>query len=62
MEPDSKLHLAIAVGPRTLAMAQGIVHQVRQVLAPDCLPAVSDRRFQRVRDGAGEPLWTLGTA
>jgi hypothetical protein len=38
MEPDSKLLLAIAVGPRMLAMAQGIVHQVMQVLAPDCLP------------------------
>jgi hypothetical protein len=38
MEPASKLLLAIAVGPRMLAMAQGIVHQVMQVLAPDCLP------------------------
>jgi IS1 family transposase len=38
MEPESKLLLAIAVGPRMLAMAQGIVHQVMQVLAPDCLP------------------------
>jgi IS1 family transposase len=38
MEPESKLLLAIAVGPRTLAMAQGIVHQVVRVLAPDCLP------------------------
>jgi len=38
MEPESKLRLAIAVGPRMLAMAQGIVHQVMQVLAPDCLP------------------------
>ena len=38
MEPESKLLLAIAVGPRMLAMAQGIVHQVMQMLAPDCLP------------------------
>jgi len=38
MAPESKLLLAIDVGPRTLAMAQGIVHHVVRVLAPDCLP------------------------
>jgi hypothetical protein len=30
--------MAIAVGPRTLAMAQRVVHQVVGVLAPDCVP------------------------
>jgi len=38
IDPVSKLLLAIAVGERTLAMAQGVVHQVMQVLAPACLP------------------------
>src|SRR4030095_3913392 len=38
MAPESKWLLAIAVGPLTLTMAQGIVHQVVRVLAPDCLP------------------------
>jgi len=38
IDPVSKLLLAIAIGPRTLAMAQRIVHQVAQVLAPDSLP------------------------
>jgi IS1 family transposase len=38
MAPESKVLLAIDVGPRTLAMAQGIVHQVVRVVAPDCLP------------------------
>jgi IS1 family transposase len=38
MEPESKLLLAIDVGNRTLAMAQRVVHQVVQVLAPDCAP------------------------
>src|SRR5256712_5909924 len=32
------LLLAIDVGDRTLAMAQRVVHQVAQVLAPDCAP------------------------
>jgi IS1 family transposase len=38
MDPESKLLLAIDVGNRTLAMAQRVVHQVAQVLAPDCAP------------------------
>ena len=38
MDPESKLLLAIDVGKRTLAMAQRVVHQVVQVLAPDCAP------------------------
>src|SRR5262245_7128411 len=38
MDPESKLLLAIDAGARTLAMAQGIVHQVVHVLAPDCAP------------------------
>jgi hypothetical protein len=38
MDPESKLLLALDVGHRTLAMAQWVVHQVVQVLAPDCMP------------------------
>jgi IS1 family transposase len=38
IDPQSKLLLAIAVGPRTRAMAQRFVHQVVQVLAPSCAP------------------------
>jgi IS1 family transposase len=38
MDPESKLLLALDVGSRTLAMAQCVVHQVVQVLAPDCAP------------------------
>jgi IS1 family transposase len=38
MDPVTKLLLAIDVGDRTLAMAQSMVHQVVQVLAPGCVP------------------------
>src|SRR4030095_11267855 len=38
IDPVTKLLLAIDVGERTLAMAQGVVHQVTQVLAPNCVP------------------------
>src|SRR6266403_451066 len=37
-DPESQWLLAIDVGNRTLAMAQRVVHQVVQVLAPDCAP------------------------
>ena len=38
MDPVSKLLLGLDIGERTLAMAQRVVHQVRQVLAPGCVP------------------------
>jgi IS1 family transposase len=38
MDPERKLVLVLDVGHRTLAMAQWVVHQVVQVLAPDCMP------------------------
>src|SRR6266568_5047021 len=38
MDPTSKLLVVVDVGSRTLAMAQRVVHQVTQVLAPDCVP------------------------
>jgi len=38
LEPESKVLLAMAVGKRTLAMAQRVVHHVAQLVAPDCVP------------------------
>jgi len=38
LDPQSKLLLVIDVGTRTLEMAQRMVHQVVQRLAPDCVP------------------------
>ena len=38
IDPESNLLLATAIGPRTLEMAQRVVHQVAQRLAPPCLP------------------------
>jgi IS1 family transposase len=38
MDPESKLLLALDVGNRTLALAQRMIHQVAQVLAPDGAP------------------------
>src|SRR5262244_3543579 len=43
IDPESKLLVVVAVGGRTLAMAQRVVHQVTRVLAPGCVPLVSDR-------------------
>src|SRR3989442_7692212 len=38
LDPVRKLLLTIDVGDRTLAMAQGVAHQVAQALAPGCVP------------------------
>src|SRR5712691_3346724 len=38
LDPVTKLLLTIDVGDRTLTMAQSVVHQVVQVLAPGCVP------------------------
>jgi hypothetical protein len=38
MDPESKLLLVIEVGPRQGARAQRVVHQLVQMLAPDCVP------------------------
>jgi hypothetical protein len=46
MDPESKLLLAIAVGDRTLAMAQRLVHQVVLVLAPGCVPLLLTDGFK----------------
>src|SRR5215472_16243681 len=38
IDPKSKLLVVVEVGTRTLAMAQRVLHQLVQVLAPDCVP------------------------
>src|SRR6266446_4502310 len=38
IDPASKLLVVLDVGDRPLAMAQRVMHQVVQVLAPDCAP------------------------
>jgi len=38
MDPTSKLLVVVDVGTRTLAMAQRVVHQLTQALAPDWVP------------------------
>jgi hypothetical protein len=46
IDPVSKLLLTIEVGERTRAMAQRVVHQVVQVLAPDCMPLLLTDGFK----------------
>jgi hypothetical protein len=46
IDPESKLLLAIAVGPRTLTMAQRVVHQVVQRFASTCVPMWSSGGFK----------------
>ena len=46
MDPVYKLILAADVGDRTLAMAQRLVHQVTEVLAPHCAPRLLTDGFR----------------
>jgi transposase-like protein/IS1 family transposase len=46
IDPVSKVLLAIEVGPRTVEMAQRVVHRVCQRLAPGCVPAWLSDGFQ----------------
>jgi hypothetical protein len=46
IDPVTKLLLTIDVGDRTLARAQRVVHQVVQVLAPDCRPLLLTDGFK----------------
>jgi hypothetical protein len=38
IDPESKLLLNVQVGERTLALAQAVLHQLAQLLAPGCVP------------------------
>jgi IS1 family transposase len=49
IDPESKLLLATDIGPRTLAMAQRVVHQVTQALAPGCVPLFLTDGFKEYR-------------
>jgi len=46
LDPQSKLLLAIMIGPRTQAMAQQVLPQVVRCLAPDCLPLFLSDAFK----------------
>jgi IS1 family transposase len=46
LAPVTKLLLAVAVGERTLVLAQRLVHQVAQVLAPECVPLLLTDGFK----------------
>jgi IS1 family transposase len=38
IDPETKLLLSIQVGDRMLAMAQAVLHQIAQLVAPGCVP------------------------
>ncbi len=38
IDPETKLLLCVQVGDRSLAMAQAVLHQIAELLAPGCIP------------------------
>ena len=57
IDPVSKWLLRIAVGPRTLAMVQRVVHQVVGVLAPGWVPAWFSDGFKGYREESKNSNW-----
>jgi IS1 family transposase len=49
MDPTRKLLVVVDVGSRTLAMAQRVVHQLVEVLAPGCVPLFLTDGFKEYR-------------
>src|SRR5262249_34231059 len=49
LDPTSKLLVVVDVGTRTQAMAQCLVHQVMEVLAPSCIPLFVTDGFKEYR-------------
>ena len=49
IDPKSKLLVVVDVGTRTLAMAQRVVHQLVEVLAPGCVPLFLTDGFKEYR-------------
>ena len=47
IDPVTKLVLTLDVGKRTLAMAQWVVHQLVQVLAPEAHSGFQERNWSR---------------
>jgi len=54
IDPESKLLLSVQVGERTLTMAQAMLHQIAQLLAPGCVPLF-------LSDGYAHYLTAIGT-
>jgi IS1 family transposase len=49
IDPESKLLLSVQVGDRTLAMAQSVLHQLAQLLAPGCVPLLLSDGYAHYR-------------
>ena len=59
MDPQSKLLLVIEVGTRTLEMAQRVVHQVVQRLAPGCVPLYLTDGLKHYGGSILDALWPV---
>ncbi len=54
IDPETKLLLCVQVGDRSLAMAQAVLHQIAELLAPGCIPLF-------LSDGYGNYLTAIVT-
>jgi hypothetical protein len=59
IDPCTKLLPAFQLGPRTQHMAYLLIHSIRQMLAPGCLPLFTSDGLNVYFSAALRPFWTL---
>jgi hypothetical protein len=59
IDPLSKLLPVLHVGPRTQLSAHAVIHALRQVLSPGCIPLFTSDGLNLYFYAARSPFWTL---
>jgi hypothetical protein len=59
IDPRTKLVAVLSLGPRTQQAAPMLIHCLRQMLAPSCLPLCTSDGLNLYVDAARGPIWIL---
>jgi hypothetical protein len=59
IDPLTKMLPVLELGPRTQHMAHRVIHSLRQILAPGCLPLFTSDGLNLYFYAAPGPFWTL---
>jgi transposase-like protein len=62
IDPLTKILPVLQLGPRTQHMAHQVIHSLRELLAPDCLPLFTSDGLNVYFYAARGPFWTLERA
>jgi hypothetical protein len=59
IDPLTKIVPVLHLGPRTQHMARLLIHSLRQILAPGCLPLFTSDGLNVYFSAALGPFWTV---